>query len=72
MGATSQYQNLIEKLDQFIRKYYTNEWIRGGIFAVIYVLLFFLVINILSTICTSPRFYAKYCFMVLYSPLLLS
>lgn len=48
MGTNSQYQNLIEKLDQFIRKYYTNQLIRGGIFAVIYVLAFFLSINFLE------------------------
>lgn len=43
-----QYQSLIENLDRFIRKYYTNEAIRGGIFSVIYVLGFFLAINLLE------------------------
>jgi hypothetical protein len=43
-----QYQSLIENLDRFIRKYYTNQAIRGGIFSVIYVLGFFLAINLLE------------------------
>jgi hypothetical protein len=43
-----QYQSLIENLDRFIRKYYTNQAIRGGIFSLIYVLGFFLAINLLE------------------------
>jgi hypothetical protein len=41
-----QYQALIENLDRFIRKYYTNQAIRGGIFSAIYVLGFFLAIDL--------------------------
>lgn len=48
MEINRQYQSLIENLDRFIRKYYTNEAIRGGIFSVIYVLGFFLAINLLE------------------------
>jgi hypothetical protein len=43
-----QYQSLIENLDRFIRKYYTNQAIRGGIFSAIYVLGFFLAINLME------------------------
>ena len=48
MEINRQYQSLIENLDRFIRKYYTNQAIRGGIFSVIYVLGFFLAINLLE------------------------
>jgi len=46
--ASSQYGSLIEKLDKFTRKYYTNQVIRGAIFSAIYVLAFFLASNILE------------------------
>src|SRR5687768_11162109 len=42
------YSSLIEKLDKFIRKYYTNQLIRGAIFSAVYILGFFLVINLLE------------------------
>jgi hypothetical protein len=48
MEINRQYQSLIENLDRFIRKYYTNQAIRGGIFSLIYVLGFFLAINLLE------------------------
>jgi hypothetical protein len=48
MEINRQYQSLIENLDRFIRKYYTNQAVRGGIFSVIYVLGFFLAINLLE------------------------
>lgn len=48
MEINRQYQSLIENLDRFIRKYYTNQAIRGGIFSAIYVLGFFLAINLLE------------------------
>ena len=48
MQQNTAYQSLIQKLDQFIRKYYTNEVIRGGIFAFTYVIVFFLAINLLE------------------------
>ena len=46
MEINRQYQALIENLDRFIRKYYTNQAIRGGIFSAIYVLGFFLAIDL--------------------------
>lgn len=42
------YQLLIEKLDRFIRKYYLNQFIRGILFSVGFVFLFFLIINVLE------------------------
>jgi hypothetical protein len=48
MQQSSQYQLLLEKLDKFTRKYYTNQVIRGAIFSVVYVLAFFLAINVLE------------------------
>ncbi len=46
--TTPQYNSLVEKLDKFIRKYYTNQLIRGAIFSAVYVLAFFLAINLLE------------------------
>lgn len=48
MLKSGSYQSLIEKLDLFIRKYYTNQLIRGAIFSAVYVLAFFLAINLLE------------------------
>lgn len=45
---SSQYDSLIVKLDKFTRKYYTNQVIRGAIFSAIYVLGFFLAINLME------------------------
>jgi hypothetical protein len=42
------YQNLIQKLDEFIRKYYKNQLIRGLIYAVTSLLVFYLLIIILE------------------------
>lgn len=42
------YQLLIEKLDQFIRKFYVNQLIRGTLYSVGLVLLLFLAITILE------------------------
>jgi hypothetical protein len=47
-GNSSQYNSLVEKLDRFIRKYYTNQLIRGGILSAVYILGFFLAINLLE------------------------
>jgi hypothetical protein len=43
-----QYNALIGKLDGFIRKYYINLLIRGAIFSLVYILAFFLAINLLE------------------------
>ena len=48
MEINRQYQSLIENLDRFIRKYYTNQAIRGAIFSAIYILGFFLAINLME------------------------
>jgi hypothetical protein len=48
MAQSSQYQRLIEKLDSFIRRYYTNLVIRGAILSAVYVLAFFLAINLME------------------------
>jgi hypothetical protein len=45
---TSQYDSLIDKLDTFIRKYYTNQVIRGAIFSAAYIIAFFLASNLLE------------------------
>ena len=45
---TSNYQNLIEKLDFFIRRYYTNHLLRGIIYSTALVLLFFISITLLE------------------------
>lgn len=47
-GNMSNYQLLISKLDQFIRKYYVNKLIRGLLYSTGFILLSFLVINLLE------------------------
>ncbi|HFA47867.1 MAG TPA: DUF4175 domain-containing protein [Bacteroidetes bacterium] len=42
------YQLLIEKLDQFIRKYYVNQLIRGGLYTLALMLVLFLGLNFLE------------------------
>ncbi len=48
MTNSASYNSLLERLDKFIRKYYTNQLIRGAIFSAVYVLAFFLAINLLE------------------------
>jgi hypothetical protein len=48
MAYKDNYQLLIEKLDQFIRKYYVNQLIRGGLFSLALVLVLFLGLNFLE------------------------
>ncbi len=48
MARDNNYQLLIQKLDQFIRKYYINKLIRGTLYSIGLVLLLFLIINILE------------------------
>ncbi len=43
-----QYQILVNKLDVFIRKYYKNRLIKGGIFFLSLFLIFFLIVNFLE------------------------
>jgi hypothetical protein len=42
------YQLLIEKLDEFIRKFYVNQLIRGGLYSIGLIVLLFLSINLLE------------------------
>lgn len=42
------YQLLITKLDQFIRKFYVNQLIRGGLYSIGLILLLFIAINTLE------------------------
>ena len=48
MSSTDNYSLLIDKLDQFIRKYYTNQIIRGVLLTTGSVLLIFLAYNLLE------------------------
>ncbi|HEY0030760.1 MAG TPA: DUF4175 family protein [Bacteroidia bacterium] len=45
---SSNYQRLIEKLDEFIRKYYRNLLLRGAIYSMGLVLLFFIAVTALE------------------------
>ncbi|MEZ4960117.1 MAG: DUF4175 family protein [Saprospiraceae bacterium] len=48
MTQKDNYQLLIEKLDQFIRKYYVNQLIRGSLFSLALMLVLFLGLNFLE------------------------
>lgn len=48
MATHDNYQLLIDKLDQFIRKYYINQLIRGALYSVGLILLMFLAISALE------------------------
>lgn len=47
-NSTSNYDQLIQKLDAFIRKYYVNQLIRGFLYTVGVVFAFFILINVLE------------------------
>ncbi len=46
--TNSNYQTLIEKLDEFIRKYYKNQLLRGLIYSIGLILLFFVSVTVLE------------------------
>lgn len=48
MQSTSNYNQLIQKLDQFTRKYYLNKLIKGCLYAVAIILALFLLFNLLE------------------------
>ncbi len=48
MSYKDNYQLLIEKLDQFIRKFYVNQLIRGGLYSLALILVLFLGLNFLE------------------------
>src|SRR5471030_3032241 len=45
---STNYRSLIEKLDGFIRKYYKNQLLRGFIYSIGLVLLFFVSVTVLE------------------------
>jgi len=47
-NANNNYQLLINKLDQFIRKFYLNQLIRGALYAVGLILVLFVAMNLLE------------------------
>ncbi|RME96768.1 MAG: DUF4175 domain-containing protein, partial [Bacteroidetes bacterium] len=55
MAANDNYQLLLEKLDQFIRKYYLNQLIRGALYSVGFVLLLFLVVSLAEYFFYFPK-----------------
>ncbi|MES2591596.1 MAG: DUF4175 family protein [Bacteroidota bacterium] len=64
---TNNYQSLIEKLDEFIRKYYKNQLLRGLIYSSGLVLLFFISVTVLEYYAhfnTSVRTVLFYSFIV--------
>ena len=48
MANQDNYQSLIQKLDQFIRKYYINQLIRGALYSVGLIVILFLTMSILE------------------------
>jgi len=48
MAMHDNYRLLIEKLDQFIRKYYINQLIRGALYSIALILVLFLGLNFLE------------------------
>ncbi len=47
-NITNNYQLLIQKLDKFIRKYYTNKLIKGLLFTIGFVVAAFITVNLLE------------------------
>ena len=45
---SDQYNILIQKLDIFIRKFYKNQLIKGAIYCVALLIIFFLLVNLLE------------------------
>ncbi len=62
MSNSSSYNALLQRLDKFIRKYYTNQLLRGAIFSAVYVLAFFLAINLLEYYLYLPGYLRKILF----------
>ncbi len=48
MAMKDNYQLLIEKLDQFTRKYYINQLIRGSLYSIALILVLFILMNFLE------------------------
>ena len=47
-STQDQYEILINKLDQFIRKFYLNQLLKGTLYSVALILVLFLTINTLE------------------------
>lgn len=62
MQEQTPYHFLIAQLDRFIRKFYTNELLRGAIFSLTYVLVFFQAINLLEYYLFLPSIARKLLF----------
>ena len=65
-STDSNYRELLNKLDAFIRKYYINQLIRGGIYAFTLLLGFFLAVTLLESFAwfsTSIRSVLFYCYL---------
>ena len=65
--TTTNYQRLIERLDSFIRKYYTNQLLRGLVYSSGLVLLFYLSLTVLEYFAhfnTSIRTILFYSFII--------
>jgi len=48
MASQDNYRLLIEKLDQFIRKFYVNQLIRGALYSVALILVLFIAMSVLE------------------------
>lgn len=48
MAVKDNYQLLVEKLDQFIRKYYINQLMRGALYSVALIVVLFLAVSLLE------------------------
>ena len=67
LNTTSKYSLLIEKLDQFIRKYYLNQLIKGSLYTLATVLILFISFNLLEYFFyfgTSVRKFIFYSFLL--------
>lgn len=48
MAVKDNYQLLIEKLDEFTRKYYINQLIRGSLYSIALILVLFIAMSVLE------------------------
>ncbi len=48
MATSNNYQTLIKNLDQFTRKYYLNQLLRGALYSIALILILFLAMNLLE------------------------
>ena len=44
------YEGLIEKLDDFIRKYYKNQMLKGALYSLGLIVVFFLLVTLLESV----------------------